>query len=69
MEFLEICFVAELFQAVAGLLADSRSVVEIARDEAANYRANYSQPIPLKVRPCSLPLQLGSSRNRAPGAN
>jgi len=34
--------------AVAGLIADARAVVEIARDEAANYRSNYGSPIPLK---------------------
>ncbi|CAD5123347.1 DgyrCDS11701 [Dimorphilus gyrociliatus] len=33
--------------AVAGLLADARHLVETARDEAANYRANYSVPIPI----------------------
>lgn len=34
--------------AVAGLLADARQVVEIARDEAATYRANYGASIPLQ---------------------
>ena len=34
---------------IAGLLADARAVVEIARDEAANYRNQYRSPIPLKV--------------------
>ncbi|XP_072032332.1 proteasome subunit alpha type-3-like [Amphiura filiformis] len=33
---------------VAGLLADARQIVEVARDEAAEYRANYGQPVPLK---------------------
>lgn len=34
--------------AIAGLLADARHIVEIARDEAANYRMEYGSPIPLK---------------------
>lgn len=34
--------------AVAGLLADARQIVEIARDEAASHRSNYGCPIPLK---------------------
>ena len=38
-----------VFQAVAGLLADARQVVEIARDEASSYRSNYGCSIPLKV--------------------
>lgn len=42
------CYVA-LFQAVAGLLADARHMVESARDEATNYRYNYGSSIPLKV--------------------
>lgn len=33
---------------VAGLLADARHLVNIARDEAANYRNNYGSSIPLK---------------------
>lgn len=37
------------FKATAGLMADSRAVVEIAREEASNYRYNYGLPIPLKV--------------------
>ena len=36
------------FQAVAGLLADARQVVEIARDEAANYRSQKGGNIPSK---------------------
>lgn len=36
-------------QAVAGLLADARQVVETAREEANNYRYNYGMPVPLKV--------------------
>lgn len=34
--------------AVAGLLADSRQVVDIARDEAANFRSNFGSSIPVK---------------------
>lgn len=34
--------------AVAGLLADARQIVEVARDEAASYRSSYGSPIPLK---------------------
>lgn len=34
--------------AVAGLLADSRQIVEVAREEASNYRFNYGTAIPLK---------------------
>ena len=34
---------------MAGLLADARQVVKIARDECANYRSNYGSDIPLKV--------------------
>lgn len=34
--------------AVAGLLSDARQLVETSRDEAANYRANYGNSIPLK---------------------
>ena len=37
-------------QAVAGLLADAKHLVDNAREEAANYRANYGASIPLKVR-------------------
>lgn len=36
-------------QAVAGLLADARQVVEVARDESSNFRYNYGGNIPLKV--------------------
>lgn len=35
--------------AVAGLIADARQVIRIARIEASNYRFIYSQPIPLKT--------------------
>ncbi|MBN3313148.1 ARI4A protein, partial [Atractosteus spatula] len=34
--------------AVAGLLADARSLSEIAREEASNFRSNYGHDIPLK---------------------
>jgi len=34
--------------AVAGLLADARQIVKIAREEAANYRSNYGSNIPIK---------------------
>lgn len=34
--------------AVAGLIADARQVVEIAKTEAANYRSDYSEAVPLK---------------------
>lgn len=34
--------------AVAGLLADSRQIVNIAREEAVNYRNNFGSKIPLK---------------------
>lgn len=33
---------------IAGLLADARSLVNIAREEAKNYRSNYGSSIPLK---------------------
>uniref|UniRef100_A0A4W6G957 Proteasome subunit alpha type n=1 Tax=Lates calcarifer TaxID=8187 RepID=A0A4W6G957_LATCA len=35
--------------AVAGLLADARSLAEVAREEASNFRSNYGHDIPLKV--------------------
>ncbi|CAI9736998.1 proteasome subunit alpha type-3-like [Octopus vulgaris] len=34
--------------AVAGLLADARHVIKTSREEAANYRYNYGESIPLK---------------------
>uniref|UniRef100_A0A3Q3B547 Proteasome subunit alpha type n=1 Tax=Kryptolebias marmoratus TaxID=37003 RepID=A0A3Q3B547_KRYMA len=34
--------------AVAGLLADARSLAEVAREEASNFRSNYGHDIPLK---------------------
>jgi len=41
---------------VAGLLADARAVVDIARDEAVNYRNQYRSPVPLKVANCRCPI-------------
>lgn len=35
--------------AVAGLLADARSLADIAREEASNFRSNFGYNIPLKV--------------------
>ena len=37
-------------QAVAGLLADARSLSEVAREEASNFRSNYGYQVPLKVK-------------------
>uniref|UniRef100_A0A7N8XTX0 Proteasome 20S subunit alpha 3 n=1 Tax=Mastacembelus armatus TaxID=205130 RepID=A0A7N8XTX0_9TELE len=34
--------------AVAGLLADARSLADVAREEASNFRSNYGHDIPLK---------------------
>uniref|UniRef100_A0A3Q3KET6 Proteasome subunit alpha type n=1 Tax=Monopterus albus TaxID=43700 RepID=A0A3Q3KET6_MONAL len=34
--------------AVAGLLADARSLAEVAREEASNFRSNYGHDVPLK---------------------
>lgn len=34
-------------QAVSGLIADARQIVDIARKEAANYRSQYGVSIPL----------------------
>lgn len=34
---------------MAGLLADARSLAEVAREEASNFRSNYGHDIPLKV--------------------
>uniref|UniRef100_A0A7N8XJP5 Proteasome subunit alpha type n=1 Tax=Mastacembelus armatus TaxID=205130 RepID=A0A7N8XJP5_9TELE len=39
--------------AVAGLLADARSLADVAREEASNFRSNYGHDIPLKVNPFS----------------
>ena len=36
-------------KAVAGLLADARQLVDIARQESAQYRSYYGSPIPCKV--------------------
>lgn len=38
-------------QAVAGLLADARSLADVAREEASSFRSNYGHDIPLKVSP------------------
>ena len=38
-----------VFQATAGLLADARNVVDLAKDEASSYRGVYSEAIPVKV--------------------
>ena len=35
-------------QAVSGLISDARQIVETARTESANYRAQYGSNIPLK---------------------
>jgi len=35
--------------AVAGLLTDARSLIDIARNEAANYREQWNKPIPVDV--------------------
>nr|CAD7446297.1 unnamed protein product [Timema bartmani]CAD7457144.1 unnamed protein product [Timema tahoe] len=37
-----------VLQAVSGLISDSRQIVETARSEASNYRAQYGTNIPLK---------------------
>lgn len=39
-------------QACAGLLADARAIVDVARIEASNYRAEYGMPIPCMVSLC-----------------
>lgn len=46
-----ILIVGNSLQAVAGLLSDARQVVDIARDEASNYRTQKGGNIPLKVLP------------------
>lgn len=40
--------VLSCWQAVAGLISDSRQIVETARTEAGNYRTQYGDDIPLK---------------------
>lgn len=40
--------VLPFFQAVAGLLADARSLADIAREEASNFRSNFGYNLPLK---------------------
>lgn len=37
-----------VFQAICGLIADARQIVDIARKEASNYRSQYGTSIPLK---------------------
>lgn len=46
---ISIKLVLIFFQAVAGLLADARSLADIAREEASNFRSNFGYNIPLKV--------------------
>lgn len=41
-----------VLQAVAGLLADARSLSEVTREEASNFRSNYGHNVPLKVHGC-----------------
>ena len=43
-----VCSIGPFFQAVAGLLADARSLADIAREEASNFRSNFGYNIPLK---------------------
>lgn len=47
--YLSTKLVLPFFQAVAGLLADARSLADIAREEASNFRSNFGYNIPLKV--------------------
>ena len=35
---------------MSGLIADSRRLVKVAREEAGDYRFDKSEPIPVKVR-------------------
>ena len=44
-----VLWFSSVVQAVAGLIADAREIVSLARDEAANYRFSFAQPVPLKV--------------------
>ena len=48
-ELIVVFFLFFYFQAVAGLLADARSLADIAREEASNFRSNFGYNIPLKV--------------------
>ena len=41
--------ICKFFQACAGLIADARAIVEIARIESSNYRSEYGVPIPCAV--------------------
>lgn len=34
--------------AISGMIADGRAIVDLARQEAANYRQQYDRPIPLR---------------------
>ena len=36
------------------MLADARAIVDVTRDEAANYRAEYGVDVPCKVRKLEL---------------
>uniref|UniRef100_H3C3N4 Proteasome subunit alpha type n=1 Tax=Tetraodon nigroviridis TaxID=99883 RepID=H3C3N4_TETNG len=40
--------ISSLLQAVAGLLADARSLADVAKEEASSFRSNYGYDIPLK---------------------
>lgn len=42
-----LCNFNNLFKAVAGVIADARQMVDIARKEATNYRTQYGVAIPL----------------------
>ncbi len=48
----KICLIFNpfLFQSVAGLLADARQLLTVARDEAKQYKYDYGVSIPVKVR-------------------
>lgn len=48
----KVMAVSMFMQAISGLIADARRVVNQAQDEAASYRFTYSQPIPVKVCAC-----------------
>ncbi|CAF89630.1 unnamed protein product [Tetraodon nigroviridis] len=44
----EKCVFEARFRAVAGLLADARSLADVAKEEASSFRSNYGYDIPLK---------------------
>ena len=46
MSVLDVVF----WQAVAGLLADARRLMDVAKEESANYQYNFNCQIPLKAR-------------------